>query len=330
MLRRFPFVAIRALAGVALLSVAGRRVVAQTSRPLTIETDLDKDPSGTPLLHLARGTAVTAGAARGTWTQATVDGWIVQTALHDDKRDGFDVSVSLTAGTTLRERPGAGAVLATARLGALFDRVEIKSGWVHVRRTGWISSTALVTPKPATPAPAAPPPPPAAAAPSRATTSIISGTAISASPGNAPVATIEAPLPADVIEHKGGWAHVRIDAWVHDASLGNAPAPNTITAAEIRAAPDKYVGQTVEWTVQILGIEKADELRPELPAGAPYLLARGPLPETGFLYIGITNEEADSFRHLEPLAKVRIRATIRAGRSRFLPTPVLSLIRRLD
>jgi hypothetical protein len=33
---------------------------------------------------------------------------------------------------------------------------------------------------------------------------------------------------------------------------------------------------------------------------------------------------------MEPLAKVRIRATIRAGRSRFLPTPVLTFVRRLD
>ena len=103
-----------------------------------------------------------------------------------------------------------------------------------------------------------------------------------------------------------------------------------ITAAEIRAAPEKYVGQTVEWTIQVLGIQKADDLRPELPAGQPYLLARGPLPETGFVYVAITNEDADVFRRLQPLAQIKIRATIRAGRSRFLPTPVLNFVRRLD
>lgn len=311
------------------------RLRAQSPRPLAVETDLDKDPSGIVLLHLTRGTPVTTGPARGEWIQATVDGWIAQNALRDDKRDGFDVSVSPTAGTTLRAGPASGGTLATARLGALFDRVETRGGWTHVRRTGWIVSSALIAPKTNPVAPKPNPPPPAApqplaAAPAHPATTIAAGAAISASAGSAPVATVEAPLPAEVVEHRNGWAHVKIDAWVHDATLGNAQAPNTITAAEIRAAPDKYVGQTVEWTVQILGIETADELRPELPAGEPYLLARGPLPESGFLYIGITKDEAQSFRRLEPLARVKIRATIRAGRSRFLPTPVLNLVRRLD
>jgi hypothetical protein len=322
-----------ALFTIALVCGTAARLRAQSPRPLAVETDLDKDPSGTVLLHLTRGTPVTTGPARGEWIQATVDGWIAQNALRDDKRDGFDVSVSPTAGTTLRASPASGGTLATARLGALFDRVETKGGWTHVRRTGWIVSSALVAPKTnpvaaKTNSPAAPPP--SAATPPHPPTTIAAGAAISASAGNAPVATIEAPLPAEVVEHKNGWAHVKIDAWVHDASLGNAQAPSTITAAEIRAAPDKYVGQTVEWTVQILGIEIADELRPELPAGEPYLLARGPLPESGFLYIGITKDEVPAFRQLEPLAKVKIRATIRAGRSRFLPTPVLNLVRRLD
>ena len=96
------------------------------------------------------------------------------------------------------------------------------------------------------------------------------GTALASQSGGSAVATLESPLHATVIEHKDGWAHVQVDAWVKDGALGNAPAPTRITAADIRAAPDKYVGQTVEWTVQVLGIEKADDLRPELPAGQPY------------------------------------------------------------
>ena len=77
-------------------------------------------------------------------------------------------------------------------------------------------------------------------------------------------------------------------------------------------------------------IQKADELRPELPPGQPYVLARGPIPETGFVYLIVSAKEAEQFRAMEPLAKLRIRATIRAGRSRFLPTPVLTFVRRLD
>ena len=314
---------------VALLASLVFPLPGQAVRTLTGEADLLKAPGGIQLLHLLKGTPVSVGTANGAWLPATVDGWIVESAMHDDKRDGFDVSVALAAGTTLRAKAG-GAPLASARLGALFQRVEVKGGWVHVRRTGWIPTAAIVAASVVTPPPpaAAPPAPPAAIkVPS---TSILAGSGLSMQPGGPVVATLEAPVSGDVVEHRNGWAHVRVDAWVRDAALGTAQSPGGITGADVRAAPEKYVGQTVEWTIEVLGIEKADELRPELPEGQPYLLARGPLPETGFLYVAITSEEAETLHRLEPLAKIKIRATIRAGRSRFLPTPVLNFVRRLD
>jgi len=316
-------------AAAALMVLSGHVASAQAPVPRVVgaETDLLKAPGGTQLLHLLKGTSLLAGPANGAWTPATIDGWIIETALRDDKRDGFDVSVSPTAGTTLRARP-AGAPLASARLGALFQRVETRGGWTHVRRTGWIAATAIAAasaPAAPTSAPVAAPVPAAAAI-----TTVAPGSGLFAELGGSVAATLEAPLRADVLEHKNGWSHVRIDAWVRDAAVGTAQTPGGITGADVRAAPDKYVGQTVEWNIEVLGIQKADELRPELPAGQPYLLARGPLPETGFLYIAITNEEADILHRLQPLAKIKIRATIRAGRSRFLPTPVLNFVRRLD
>jgi hypothetical protein len=276
--------------------------------------------------------------------EATIEGWIPGNALRDDKRDGFDISVAPASGTTLRDKPG-GAALASARLGALFDRLETKNNWVHVKRTGWVANSAFAAPvvakaptpvaapppasapKTAAPAPAKPATPPGA---TPAATTVAAGSALAAQPGGSGVATLESPLHAEVIEHRGGWAHVKLDAWVRDAAVGNAPEPAGITAADLRAAPDKYVGQTVEWTVQLLGIQKADELRPELPLGQPFLLVRGPLPETGFVYVGVSSAEADEFAKLAPLSKIKIRATIKAGKSRFLPTPVLMLVRRLD
>lgn len=305
---------------------------AQAARPLTVEADLLNEPGGTQLLHIRKGTSLVVRGAKGGGFPATIEGWVPENALHEDKRDGFDVSVALPAGTTLRDKPG-GKPLASARLGALFDRVETTGGWVHVKRTGWVAAAAFAAAAVAPPAVVPGGGTPHALAPSGGAplaTTVAAGSALTAQPGGSTVATLESPLHANVLEHKSGWAHVQIDAWVRDAALGNAPEPTGITAAVIRAAPEKYIGQTVEWTVQVLGIQKADELRPELPAGQPYLLARGPLPETGFVYVAITNDQADTFRKLEPLAKIKIRATIRAGRSRFLPTPVLNFIRRLD
>jgi len=315
-------------ASVVALVIAALPASAQGSRPLLTDADLLKEVGGVQLLHVVKGAMVTTSAAISGGFQATIEGWIPENALKDDKRDGFDVAVSLASGTTLRDKPG-GSALASARLGALFDRIETKSNWVHVKRTGWISAAAFAAAPAASAAPPAAAPAPTAGIAAAATT-IAAGTSLSALAGGAPVATLEAPLHADVVEHRAGWARVRIDAWVRDGAVGNAPEPGGITAAAIRAAPEKYVGQTVEWTIQLIGIQKADDLRPELPAGQPFLLARGPVPESGFLYIAVTPAEAEQFQKLEPLTKLKIRATIRAGKSRFLPTPVLNFVRRLD
>ena len=193
---------------------------------------------------------------------------------------------------------------------------------MHVKRTGWVIGTAFAAPAAGPPvaappaAPAAFPPAAGRGTPSTATT-IAAGAALATQSGGSAVGTLESPLHATVIEHKDGWAHVQLDAWVKDGALGNAPAPTGITAADIRAAPDKYVGQTVEWTVQLLGIEgrRMNCVR-SFRAYQPYLLARGPLPESGFIYIAVTSDEAETFRKLEPLAKIRIRATIHARASR--------------
>lgn len=328
------------LAAVVVAAAAPRASAAQAQHVLGAEADLVKEPSGTALARLARNTPVLAGAVRATWQEVTVDGWIVANALRDDKRDGFDVAVNLAAGTAIRAGIGVGAVLGTARAGALFDRVETRSGWVHVRRTGWVPKSAVQNApakSAATPPPSAPPagaatptakPPAAAPAPGAAVT-VAAGTIFSGQANGSPIGSVEVPAKADVLEQRNGWTHVKIDAWVRDAAVGGGPSGG-ITAADLRADPDKYVGQTVEWTVQLIGVQKADELRPELPVGQPYLLARGPLPETGFVYLVVKPEEAETFRTMEPLTKMQVRATIRAGKSRFLSTPVLNFVRRLD
>ncbi|MEO5799706.1 MAG: hypothetical protein ABIZ70_10275 [Gemmatimonadales bacterium] len=320
---------------------------AQANRRVIItDTEFLKEPGGTGLARLGRTTPVTVGATKGTWTEVTVEGWIVGNAMRDDKRDGFDVAVNLAVGSPLRAVMGGGATLGLARAGALFNRVEVKSGWVHVRRTGWVPKGAVgnadkpVTPPPPPPPPAAPKPEaakltpgkPDPVAPAASTTSsvtVVAGSTLAAQPSGTPIGSLETPVHAEVLEHRAGWSRVRIEAWVRDAAIGVASSGG-ITAAEIRAEPDKYIGQTVDWTLQVIAVQKADELRPELPLGQPYVLARGPLPETGFVYLTVSADEAEKFRVLPPLAQVQVRATIRAGKTRFLPTPVLTFVRRLD
>lgn len=309
---------------VTLLFAFAATLPAQVVRRTVSEADLVKEPGGTVLARVATGTSVTLRSVRGTWQEATLEGWIASSALRDEPRDGFDVAVSLSAGAPLRAGPGTGAVLATARAGALFQRLETRSGWARVRRAGWIvASSAAVPPAARAPDTAVPPgtaPPSALAA----------GSTISTSPGGDAALTVEAATRVIVVERRTGWVRVRVDGWVPEAALAPGGSTGVITAADIRANAERYIGRSVEWPLQVLAVQTADELRPELPPGQPYVLARGPLPETGFVYLVVSAAEAETFRNLEPLARVRVRATVRSGRTRFLPTPVLNFVRRIE
>lgn len=140
-------------------------------------------------------------------------------------------------------------------------------------------------------------------------------------------ATLQPGASGRVVGRSGDWVHVQLDGWVRTADLKTAGggALAGVTAAAVRANPDKYVGQAVEWRLQLIAIQTADELRPEIPAGEPYLLTRGPLPEPGFVYVIVSRDLVPRFQSLGPLAELTVRATIKSARSKYLATPVIQL-----
>jgi hypothetical protein len=56
------------------------------------------------------------------------------------------------------------------------------------------------------------------------------------------------------------------------------------------------------------------------------MLARGPLPEAGFVYVVIPRAMLADVERIAPLAQLVIVARVRAARSRFLGNPVVDLI----
>ncbi len=342
-----------ALALSVLLLSPGQIAAQGSRRTLTAEADFTKESNGaTTLARVHQGATVTLGTTRAGRSEVTLDGWVAANAVRADTREGFDFAVSVLAGTSLRTTAGGGSTIATLKAGALLKRVATQGDWIRVQRTGWVVSTRLAVPpstseRPRSTPPAAdsasrPPPsadtgasigsaPPVQPVPppaSGADVTLVAGATFSALPGGGRAGIFNSPHPAAVVERRGGWSRVQVDVWVRDDALGGL-SNSGVTAAELRANPEKYLGQTVEWTLQVLAVQRADELRPELPPGQPYVLARGPLPESGFVYLVIPASEVDRFRALEPLARIRVQATVRAGRSRYLPTPVLDFVRRL-
>jgi hypothetical protein len=325
--------------------VLAGNLLAQSRVRLTQDTPFLKDPGGTQLATLNAGTRVTPGRNSGGFVEVTLQGWIFTASTRPDAREGFDLS--LATNENIRAEPD-GAVLARAVTGALFSRVARRGGWSQVRRRGWVQRALLAAqqsppsppPSPApqaassaSPSPPPPPPPPPPAPTAQPQTSLApkvelrSGATLSRSPDGAALGTLSG-AEASVEERAGDWVRVRVDGWVKRNDIdGPLSPPPPITAAMLREHPDRYVGQTVEWRVQFLAHQQADELRPEMPAGRPYLLARGPLPESGFVYVLLSKEQAGQLQGLQPLDELALTVTVRAARTRYLATPVVELVR---
>lgn len=309
-----------------------------------------KTGNGVILGTISRGIELTPRRSDGAWVEIRLDGWMINRSLARTTRDGFDVSVTPRR-ENLRSEPN-GSVLAQVSTGALFNRVEERRGWTHIRRDVWIPRSALQSPAQVA---AAQRPAPRDATRRAAATSRDStrrppvGVGAGISPPAAPGETIESATSARllstpdgslvgtlqqgtqarVVSRSGDWVRVQVEAWVKEDELrpaSDSGALAGVTAAEVRAAPGRYLGKVVDWRLQFLAVQKADELRPEIPLGHSYLLTRGPLPESGFVYVIIPQDQVEHFQALTPLEELMVRGTIKAATTRYLPNPVLELV----
>src|SRR5437870_1243482 len=224
-----------------------------------------------------------------------------------------------------------GKRLARLARGAVVTGGDTKGEWIGVTLDGWIFGTAgdsdslqaRLTPgrRPGVADTTGPAADPNRAQPARRTV-------VYRAPDGPPAGTLTPATPLKVLSKSGEWARVQFEGWVKTSDLESAP-PGVlvgVSAAELRAEPQRFAGQTLRWTLQFIAVQQADELRPEMPKGAIYFLARGPLPERGFVYVIVPEGKRALVEGLAPLATIQVTARVRAGRSRFLGNPVLDLL----
>jgi len=151
---------------------------------------------------------------------------------------------------------------------------------------------------------------------------------LAAEPGGAGIATLADGAEGEVVARSGEWVKVRIEGWLPAGDVRPAPggALRGVSTAEVRAQPDRYTGQLIEWRLQLVAVQTADALRPELPEGREYLLSRGPLPEPGYVYVIVSAPQAARFKGMAPLSEFTARVILRAASTRWLPNPVVELV----
>jgi hypothetical protein len=156
---------------------------------------------------------------------------------------------------------------------------------------------------------------------------VASGAPLRRAPDGDTLATLRHPATARVLARADGWARVQLDGWVRESDL-QAAAPGAlsgVSGAEVRSGGRAFEGKALQWTVQYIALQTADALRRDMPAGQPYMLARGPLPEVGFVYVLLSADQAKAVAGLAPLTYLTIVGRVRTARSQYLGNPILTL-----
>lgn len=307
-----------------------------------------QDVAGRRVARLARDAVVTGGETRNNWMQIRLEGWIFATSVGTSGRPDFDLLVTRSPNENLRAAP-AGPLVAELALGFGLKRLPPDSAgrWVHVMRDGWVQRS-TVTPiadivatrtvdssDNATDTSQGRPTPGLRPGAGADTTRVDSSraqpvrmTTLYRAPDGPEAGTLAADTPLRVLSRTGEWTRVQFEGWVKGTELQAAPAGVQVgvTAAELRAEPQRYAGRVLLWRLEFIAIQKADDLRPDIPSGSSYVLARGPLPERGFVYVIVPDIKLPAFRALTPLVTIQITARVRNGRSRYLGNPVVDLI----
>lgn len=346
MLTRSPTVLRRCAVVLAGLLVGAAGADAQTGRVRVARENFRAAPSGIILAEVRSGTELPLGERRDRWRQAALEGWVWSGSVREERVDGHDLVVSASGGENLRGVPN-GPILARLRTGMRLDRLEERERWIRVRRTGWVWEPSLeVDPEQATPPPlpqgtpnAAPPggdgarPRDAGSAGGAPEFTVAGsrGTTVLESPNGDTLARVAPGASVQVLAREGDWARVRVEGWTFTSSLsaGDTTAPpvlRDVSAATLAEDPDAYRGRVVEWTIQFIAIQQAERFRTDFLEGEPFILARGPGDEPGFVYVAVPPDRAEEARRLDPLQRVRVLGRVRTARSPLTGAPVLDLL----
>lgn len=309
------------LALTAMPALAG----AQSAVVAVEEENFRATPNGIVLAELLAGTRLVLGDAQGRWRQATLEAWIWAPSVEPDTRDGHDLAVSAGEGENLRATPN-GQRVGRARTGMLLDRLETRGRWIRVRRTAWIWGPSIRASEPAAPAPAEPVP----SDPTREFSAVTSDAVVRVSPGGDTLARLQPGADVEVLGRDGDWVRVRVEGWTFAASLGSdtttAEVLRDVGREALQAEPERYRGRVVEWTVQFIALREAEAFRTDFVAGEPFILARGPGDDAGFVYLAVPPELRAEVGTLSPLQRIRVTGRVRSAESPLTGAPVLDLL----
>ena len=302
------------------------------SATLTTAENFRAEQNGTLLGQLRAGMSLEVLELTDNWVQFDLDGWVWTQSLQAVDRGSFDLVVSVAGGENIRGAPG-GAVLGHLERGTLLETVERVSGWARVRRRAWVwrRSVALFGADPSG----------GSAERSSLTvlSSVVDGEEWALGGSEAPILsapdgdTLAVSAPSTnlrVLAREGNWARVRLEGWIwlpQGADGGVEVSIRTdVTLESVVAAPDDYRGELLQWDLQFISLERAEEIRTDFYANEPFLLTRMGDGDQGFVYVAVPPERLQEAQGLSPLERIRVVGRVRTGSARLTGSPILELL----
>ncbi|MEX2527551.1 MAG: hypothetical protein WEA09_07925 [Gemmatimonadota bacterium] len=317
---------------------------AQQQLSVRVEENLRAQPNGTLLGTLEPGARLREGVREGQWSEVTVEGWIWLESLQ--QRSGtLNLVVSVSGGENLRSQP-QGSVMGRLAIGTLLEELERRPGWVRVRRTGWMWRPSLETASVAEASgQTAPQPPPTQSqvgrAPGNQSDVATSngawirigsrGLPLLAGPGGDTLGVTGPGTEVQVLGRQGNWSRVRLEGWIWtpEGQAGGVESgeatPPEVSAADIVASPDAFLGRVVTLTLQFISLERAERVRTDFYEGEPFLLTRASQGGGGFVYVALPPERLGEVQGIAPLDRIVVTGRVRAGAGTLTGSPILDL-----
>jgi hypothetical protein len=116
--------------------------------------------------------------------------------------------------------------------------------------------------------------------------------------------------------------------WLPQGSEGGIEASirTDVTLEDVAAAPDDFRGEVLQWDLQFISLERAEEIRTDFFVTEPFLLTRIGDSGEGFVYVAIAPERLGEAQGLSPLERIRVVGRVRTGSARLTGSPILELL----
>ena len=303
------------------------------SATLTTQENFRATRNGTLLGQLRAGMSLEVLELTDDWVQFDLDGWVWTRSLQAVNRGNFDLVVSAEGGENIRGAAG-GEVLGHLEQGTLLETVERVAGWARVRRRAWVwrGSVALFGSDSSGAS--------AERSRLRVPSTVVDGqewalggsaeSPILSAPDGDTLAVSGPSTNLRVLAREGSWARVRLEGWIWlpQGSEGGVEASirDDVTLEDVAAAPDDFRGEVLQWDLQFISLERAEEIRTDFFVTEPFLLTRMGDGDEGFVYVAVPPERLGEAQGLSPLERIRVVGRVRTGSARLTGSPILELL----